>query len=531
LHPSIGKWTLIPVDLNYYSEITYYLKQGFESKYGSLSTFGINNIPTKSPYHYAELWLNCFYSTILPNAKIGYTLLYVTYPILISVFFCGIVSFIYEFSNKKLLIIPIAFLTLFLGPIDSIFLRDIFNQEHLLSCNTVIFENNGFFFNTFAFSYHGQKHALFYIVFLLFLFTYQKNTKNAFIILSICPLINFGLLPGLLAGTIMYYIFGFVLNRYRENKITKAYILPILITTIFCGVFYNINGGKDIEKQVSIVFFNSENLNFNGEIARIFFRVFYSICFLILIYSWSLPLLFERKKIPYKIKEILLLLFGIITSVILSRILLDGFNSAQIISYLLPSINIILSFILIYNLFNSNSKIIKIIISFILIIVAYNNIYWTHFHSTTRREIEINKVYSKPFTSKCLMELKKVKNPRIGYFLTLKETSTIESGFWYGYYPCEFIFTKDYFNVYSLNFPYHNKKDGMFDFATNHLRYVYEKDITLEKYNKKINNIIQSKKINFIIIKNDVIIPSSIYKLTRKEIIDPKSGQQFLVLK
>jgi hypothetical protein len=408
--------------------------------------------------------------------------------------------------------------------------RELFHQGNLLNSNTVIFENSGFFFNTLPFSYHGQKHTLFYIVFLLFVLEYQRNTRNAFIILSVCPFINFGLLPGIFSGFILYFIFGYFINKSNKIKLTKAYILPILITTIFYWIFYKINAGKDIEKQVSIVLFNSQNLNIKGEIARFFYKISYSSIFLLILYFWSLPLLFLKKQVPIKLKEIFILLLGILISAIFSRIILEGFNSAQILTYLLPSVNITFSLVFIHLLFNIHSKKTQLIFFLFLFSISLNNIFWTHFHSTTRREIDIDKCYSKSFTSKCMMELKKEKNPKIGYFLTQNEASTIEAGFWYGYYPCEFIFTKDYFNVYSLNYPYFNKENGMYDYATNHMRYIFNKKTSLKKFSILIPKIIISKNIQFILIKKGAQIPKTILRIINKKYIDKKSGDSFIVV-
>ncbi len=531
LHPAIGKWTLIPVDVNYYSEITYYLMQGYENKYGALSQLGIENIPNRSPYHYAELWLNCFFTLIFPNSSIGYTLLYVTYPILISTFFAGVVGFIYDFEKKIYLIIPIAFGLLFLGPLDTPFLRELFNEGHLLSSKTVVFENSGFFFNTLPFSYHGQKHVLFYLIFTLFILVHEINPRNAYIILSIGPLINFGLLPGLLIGVIFYSIIRYLLIRNKNIYISKAFILPILLTTVFYWIFYQLNGGKDIEKQVSIVLFNSKNLNLKGELLRIFFRLFYCIIFLILIYFWGLIIFLIRKKLSNHLKEIFILIGGIVISGVFSRAILEGFNSAQMLSYLLPCLNITLSLIFVKFLFNTQRNVIRISLIIVFTLISVKNIHATFFHSSTRREIDINNVYSSKYSNSCIKTLKHIKNPKIGYFLTINEASTIEPGFWYGYYPNEFIFSKNYYNLYSLNYPYSGGNEKMFNFATNHMKYLINQRMSIEKYYIMLPQIIKSKNIQFIMCKKGFKLPETLLKMIKKKYTDEKSGDFFIVLK
>jgi hypothetical protein len=530
LHPGISQWSLIPVDINYYSEIIFHLKDGLESKYGALTSLGIENIPIRSPYHYGELWITCFFWKLFPNAMIGYTLLYVTYPLLICLFFSGIIGFISLFTNNLFIVLGFGFLTLFIGPIDLPFFKELFNQGHLLESNTIVFENSGFFFNTLSFSYHGQKHALFYILFLLFLMEYQTNKRNAYIILSFCPLINFGLLPGLVAGISFYEIVRIIVKKVKNITLSKTFILPILLTALFYWLFYSINGGKDIEKQVSIVLMNSKNLNLNGEIAKLFYRIVYCILFVLIIYLWIIFLFVQKNSILSKFKEILLLISGIILCGVLSRTILEGFNSAQILTYLLPALNITLSVLFITSIFLSQSILKKSLLLALFFSISFNNIYWTHFHSTTRREISIDKNYSKSFTKLCLSELSKVKNPKIGYILSQNEASTIEAGFWYGYYPCEFIFTKDYFNIYSLNYPYFNKKEEMYNYATNHMRFFIDKNDSKKNFENQLTTIIKRKNIKFILLKNDAIISEEINKMMEKNIKDPASGNSFIIL-
>lgn len=530
-HPGLFNWTLIPVDLNYYSEISYYLGHGIESKYGSLTNLGIKNIPTKSPYHYAELWLNCFFFNLFPKINIGYSLMYITYPTLICIFFTGFLGLVFELSRNKYLIYSFSILALFIGPFDSLDLRNIFNIGNFLSSNTVIFENNGFFFNTLIFSYHGQKHALFYILFILFLTLFKTNKKNASIILSSSPFINFGILPGLLSGGILYQIIAFVGEKTRKLNLPKLYFTPIIITCVFYWLFYHFNSGKDIESQIKLIIFNSENLNIYGIISKMFFRLSYGLIFVSLIYFWVLIfVLIKKKKILYKYKTVLILTTCFIVCTLFSRIIIEGFNSAQIITYLLPCLNIILSLIFIEYIFLINKKIKYFIITFFLFI-CINNFYWTYFHSTTRREILIDKVYSKEFTNKCLRILNHSKNQRIGYLLGEKEAKTIDPGLWYGYYPCEFIFTQNYYTFFSLNYPYYNKNYSMSNFATNHMKFIYKYPISKKEYLDDLPGLVNNLKINFIVTKKDVDLPLTILKKSKLIIIDIKSKDKFIVLK
>ena len=126
----------------------------------------------------------------------------------------------------------------------------------------------------------------------------------------------------------------------------------------------------------------------------------------------------------------------------------------------------------------------------------------------------------------------KVK-PKIGYFLSDNDFKTIPPGFWYGYYPCEFLLMEDYFQFYSLNYPnktYKENSQKSNDFSPNHLRYIFPHRMSLEKYQAKLVKFIKTQKIKVIVAKQKTTLPTFINSILKDSIIDRKTGDRFLLV-
>ncbi|MFN5443932.1 MAG: hypothetical protein ACK48V_06850, partial [Crocinitomicaceae bacterium] len=350
LYSNWGEWNLLPIDVNNHAELSYFFKQGFESKYAALNSLNAFNVPTKSPYHYSDNWLTTFFHTIFPKTYIGYTMMYVVYPILFTVLLSGIVSILNSLKTKPLTTLFFSLILLFLGPIDTDFTRKIFDIGNLLSSDTVIFENAGFFFNTLAFSYHGQKHIPFYILACWIVILFMKSSdKKAIYLLAFAPLINIGLAPSIIGGLGFYTMYQIWKTKNLLPPLFNA--LPTFFSTLFLIVFYKINGGYDIENQTVMNTFSSD-LNIKGEFLKVAFKLVYALIFLGLIYLVYL-LMFTSEKRRVISKHLTLLVLFTITSGLLTRIVFEGFNTPQFLSYILPLVNIYLIYVFVVT-YSSN---------------------------------------------------------------------------------------------------------------------------------------------------------------------------------
>jgi hypothetical protein len=528
LYSNCGEWSLLPIDVNNHAELSFFFKQGFESKYAALNSLDALNVPTKSPYHYCDSWLTTFFHTIFPKTYIGYTIMFVVYPILFTILLSGIMSILNSLKINTFTALLFSLLLLFLGPIDMDFTRKIFDTGNLLTSNTVIFENAGFFFNTLAFSYHGQKHIPFYILacWIVIMFMKSKEQK-AIYLLGFAPLINIGLAPGIAGGLGLYSLYK--IWKSKEIFPTLHQALPAFFSTLFLIVFYKINGGYDIEHQTVINTFSS-NLNIKGEFLKIVLKIGYALIFLCLIYFINLLLFISEKRSLISKPLSLLVLFTILSG-LLTRIIFEGFNTPQFLSYILPFVNIYLIYVFSVN-YRSN---LKSKISLVLIlIICINNFCQTYFHATTRREISISKIHAEDFIKKTNVLLATTSNPKFGYLLSDNDYKMIPPGFWYGYYPCEFLLTRDCFQFYSLNFPnqhYAKNSQQSNNFSPNHLRYIFPHSMSRKEYENAVIKFINKSQIDFVLVKQKTTIPFSIRKIIKDSLVDSKTGDRILFVK
>lgn len=523
-----GSMNLLPIDINNHAEISFYLKNGFECKYAALNSLEAKNIPTKSPYHYIDNWITLFFNTIFKASKIGYTMVFVVFPLLITTFYSGIYSVLQNVITNKYLAFTFSTIFLFLGPIDLNFTRELFNVGNLLDSNTVIFENSGFFFNTLLFSYHGQKHIPFYILGCWLLISYLKSkNKNLIILFSFAPIINIGLAPGIIGGIGIYSVLKVI--RTRNLKETFYYVLPVILTATYVVVFYKFNGGYDIENQTKINTFHSD-LNIKGEISKVIYKIVYSSLFLFFIYSIFLIPLFNKKKC-INLKDLLAITACILLVGLGTRVLFEGFNTAQFLSYILPLVNILLIYLASFYLQARNLK--SFIIRFLMVIFCFVNFKRTYYHTTNRREIAIEKIHDTKFIAQISRLIHKTPNPKIGYLLSQQDFKIIPPGFWYGYYPCEFLLTIDCFQIYSLNFPnqqYPEDSQSSNNFSPNHLRYILPHYMNYKQYEQALPIFIKEKKIDYIITKKSSRIPNTLKSIIADSIIDCKSGDVLYIL-
>lgn len=525
-------WVLLPSDVNYYSEISFFMKSGFEGKYAILNDLNISNIPKRVPYHYSELWLNVFFNSLFLGSKVGYCLMFVTYPLLYSIFFIGIFGIIFFYIKNYYLVFSIALVGLFLGPLDVPFLRHIFDVGNLFDVETVIFENVGFFFNSLIYSYYGQKHSLFYVLSVLFIILILLKKQNqAIVILSLSPIINIGLLPVVFGGSLCFLLIS-LNNKTFFFKTTN--IFYIVCTVLFIVIFYSLNGSEDIENQMKINFFNS-SLNYKGEILKVFFKILFSSVFFILIFFYFFLLLFSWKKsfTNRRLLFILIFVFSCVFVGIFTRPVLEGFNSAQFLTYILPMFNVVL--ILYFSfIFSKSNRLKKTLFLFFFMVIGLNNFSQIYSNSKSIKPIRIKELYSGNFVRYVNHFTVSNYKIKIGYFLNDIDYNSITPNAWYGYMPCEFLLNNDCFRIYSLNYPYkeYSKKDStLSNFSNNHLKYMApDFRFNLKYYEKNIVGIVKRYGIKVIIAKRGTTLPSSLLKIIKKKTVDTLSGDVFIEL-
>jgi hypothetical protein len=516
---------LMPIDVNNYAEICYGLSFGKENHYGILNTLELSNYKGNSPYHYFDLWINLFIFRLIPSVKTGYCLLFITYPLLLSTYLIGLISLMGTLFKSIYAKLFLGLLLFFIGPIDTEFTRKIFEPGHFLSVDTVIFENAGYFFNTLVLSYHGQKHLIFYLFVVLFIHLFQKKYFSfSYLILTASGVLNIGVFPGIAGGITLFFIFN-LLQKTTKKKVLQDF-LPSFIVIISVVLFYLIFSSKNNEQSMGIHQFGNQ-LNLKGEIVRIGLRILYPITWFLLILfpSWLLMI----KKHSYKNQLFILSLF-VLSSSLATRILFEGFDTPQFISYILPLINvvfIIAIFSFIKNCTNRNIKALGFTLVSCVIVININS---TIFHTQTRREIEFSKIYSKNYINKVTNYLKTENQPKIGYYISENNLKTIEPIFWYIEQPNEFMLSNDYFYLFSLDrtndsqqlTSYRNHFNNYLN--TTHQNNIKDNDQLLLKFIKR-------NKIHFISTYINRKLPKIINENIDTIAIDSKSGNMFLQLR
>jgi hypothetical protein len=366
----------------------------------------------------------------------------------------------------------------------------------------------------------------------LFFIILKKSTpKHVYLLLAFTPLINIGLLPGIVGGLTLILAIEFLKTKQLLPLLKN--ILPLTLVIFFVLIYYKINGGYDIEKQTSINTLSS-GLNLKGELIKIVFKLSYAFCWLAIIYGVYLIVAIKNKSIIRENKKIISFTLACLLAGISTRPIIEGFNAAQFLTYLLPLLNVCIIILLIQTMESKSKWGTSGIITLIVIIACINGTK-TYFNCTTRREINIDKLQGNIFTQKAINILSSYKQPKIAYLLNDNDVKNIQPGYWYGYYPCEFLLTQDYFNLYSLNYPYQKyPKNSLSSRYTNWNHQIYllkNKVLNARQFETHILNFITNYQIQIIILKSHATLPIGIKQKIKTQIKDPISGDQLLILK
>jgi len=174
-----------------------------------------------SPYHFAELWLNAFFTKLFVNSSV-ITLYLITISILISTFLIGICSLFEAKLKNRIHILLLSILCLFVTNVYS-------SQISFLSAHSFPWDGTvmGLCF---------QKQAFISIFGLLgFILLFKGFKIEGIIILLMLPIFAIAFLPGVLSGIVLYSLLEIIENG---GKITKKQIILISIPFLFFIVYF-----------------------------------------------------------------------------------------------------------------------------------------------------------------------------------------------------------------------------------------------------------------------------------------------------
>ncbi len=183
-----------------------------------------------TPYHYGELWLTAFFSSLFRiNTISSYYL--ITNTVLVSVYYIGLLS-LFDRTIKTLPInYIISFLCLFISGITFDFYEKYEISRYAYWCENPIF---GLF---------TQKYAIAFIYLLLsFLLLEKKHPVYSMLVLSIVPILSLALLPAVFGGLVLFGVYRFLTSRFRlSREIITCLAVGLANLGIFMAFYYYFN--------------------------------------------------------------------------------------------------------------------------------------------------------------------------------------------------------------------------------------------------------------------------------------------------
>lgn len=505
--------------------------------YGQENTSGILNqlYPTlfngTSNYHFFELWLAGGLANFF-NLSYGYTLIFIVYPLFLFVYtllLFELVKFFLPFSKSLRIIITICLF--FIGPVYFGVYESIFNDGNLT--NTTVFSITGFNLQSLPFSYYGQKHLTTYVFLLASLLSFFTKRKQLVILFAILSCVaSFGLFIGVFVGLFAMVLFN---KSYRtaENLfiVSSSFLLII-------GFYQLTNQSIASEIKEQTFYFNEfgKYLNWKGEIARALSKVLVPfIWYAILYFPFLIPLFFFKKTIirieisrytPFFVFISFAYLAGSLFTIVL-----QGLNSDQFLTNLLPLFNLAAIVLIIFYLKKLNSISPKFILVFFFFAIFLNMVFVFNSYKSTHYPIE--KMYGQEFSKK-VENLIKDSNPLIGYLLEdsiIKKYPPIN---WYPYRPGKrFILTHNLNQFVNLNYPFNDyiKSSSSLAYSSeNQMKYFIKEQIDEVEFYKFQREFILNNGIKYIFASNIQTIPEELKSLVKDIIVDSKTGICFLVL-
>jgi hypothetical protein len=514
----------------YASYSKHLIEFGQENKFAMFSQIYPKLFSGINPYHFYEIWLNGFVTKI-NNLSYSYNFIFVTYPLLVWIFVIGITALFEHFNLIGIKNITAIFGLLFVGPLYFSIYGHIFNDGNIL--NSAVFTIPGFVKQTLCFSYFGQKHLPVYIFSLLFLLLFiNKLYKTSIISLHGIITASFGMFPGIYTG-----IVGMLLPNFKKNLKFALQFFSISFILFFGLIqLFPLGVSKEISDKTFYFNYFLTDLNWKGEIIRALEKIFLPAFWLLILYLPVIIILLLNINVIKKesqLKKLLILIVFTYIGGASFTLIVDGLNTDQFLTNLLPLYNTISVFFYLYFYhFTLNKKDIKrkvIIVTFILITIVQNTFFCVKYFQNFRQTI--NGKYEITIQQKLIQELQKTKPKYIAYLLsdkTIKKNHPMHQCI---YYPAKFLFANNYYNFLNINYPYqiYLKNSTSHVYAPyNQMRYfINNKPIPIEKFESIQLTFLQKNNIEWILCEKNAILPSILQKRVKIELFDPKSGEKY----
>jgi len=516
--------------LAYASYASSMVQFGVENKYEALNHLYPEIFSGIGPYHYYEIWFTGLLGCITGKSYV-LLLQLVVYPYLIWLFILGIAS-VFECYRTKITYKEyiFCFLLLFVGPVYLKIYETVFNDGDFFS--STVFTVPGFIKQTLAFSYYGQKHLPIYLFGILsFLFLLKKQYSSSILIGLMASVCSFGVFPGVFGG------FGllFLVKKELQTKTNLIIFISIGLLSVLVMSLFKMGIHPEISEKT--FYFNDflKYLNLKGELIRIGVKIIVPFLWFTVLYFPYILLFYVYRKNIFSVKEIkwmyLLIVFLFISGAFFIS-LVQGLNSDQFLTNLIPLFNLSVLLTLIHLYFQLPNK--KIIFAFAGLTLFINIFFIINY--SKNGTISTKKLYDETIIAKVTEQLKNTKTSSlIAYLLSDKTITTKPPSNWYGEKPGKPFFLENYVNLVNINYPYttYDRNTSSIAFSPdNQMRfYLKNKKIPINKMGEIQVEFLKSHKIKWIFCGKGVQLSDEILPKIETTFYDRISGERYVKLK
>ena len=503
---------------------------GNENKYEALNHLYPHLFSGVGPYHYYEIWFTSLLGN-LTGKSYALLLQLVVYPYLIWLFILGILSVFEQYTTKiTIKEYALCFLFLFIGPVYLSIYQSIFNDGDFFS--STVFTVPGFVKQTLAFSYYGQKHLPVYIFGILsFLFLLRKDYTNAILIGLMTSVCSFGTFPGVFGAFGILFLF----KKELHTKFNFIMFVGIGIISVLIMSSFKMGINTEISQKTFYVHDLLKYLNLKGEMIRLIMKIIVPFLWLSILYFPFLVLFYLNRKLIFGVKEfkwLYLLTGGLFISGSLFISLVQGLNSDQFLTNLIPLFNIIIVLTIIYLYFKCSTK--KITIAIVSTALITNIIFLVSYYY--KGSVPTNQLYNEKIVEAVQQKLKLTKKTDlIAYLLSDQMIHTKPPSNWYGEKPGKIFFIENYLNLVNINYPYTSYERNTSSIAfcpDNQMRfYLKDKKVPIQNFGEIQVNFLKQNKIKWIFCGKGTTISKEIKPLIETTFCDKVSGETYLKLK
>jgi len=522
-------------DIDVYAELSYFLNLGFENIFKGLNTVCFDEVTIRTPYHYPELWLCALLAKTFHISSYSYVLVLVVSPLLFVLTNTGILAIWGHYNNKRVgfWAVLFSFMLMFVGPMNAFFNEDILKfLNSYFNETTVVFENSTHFNHFLLF-----KYLPFYSLCCLFiLFLLRKKVETAIIIMSFSLILNVGLLPGVFAGIFVFCLYLIVTKKCTLKKLTMPILVYVLLSASFLVFYYVFSpGNQGITASGAITgtiykFFN--DLNLTGEFIRFVFRIFFALIWLLILYfAYFVFLVFTKKNLLGSLnkeeKQIMAFAVAVLMIGLLTRPFLQGTNSPQFLSCLLPLFNLSLIVLLIKGFQHYKKTVLFLLLFGLVINFSQFSVY--------TKEIRIfnkNKFYSQEYVNSLRHELDGHYNTKIAWLADDGLFKDNTPAAWYFSLPAKFLKTLGYYNFYNINDPNTDNYPENTYVAEGSIlgKLRFFKDDKGKKYEELLTGFMAAYDVKYLVAGHGVVLPDILKDRVDRHIVDSTSKEQFFVL-